>query len=140
MSSILKRAFLGFLAGLLAGTLVLGIGGRLAMRGIALMGGLKGGFSWGGTMEVVLLGLIIGAISGTIYGVLSNYLFKNKWSAGGLYGLLAFVAILVLPIEGKGAAKGFPDLQVPISLIFGGLHVVYGVVLAFLFGRMNRTE
>lgn len=132
-----KRIFWGLTSGLLVGTLVIGVGGRIAMRGIAMMGGLKGGFSWGGTLEVVLLGLLIGTISGTIYGLLSNYLFANKWLAGGTYGLLVFIAIVILPIEGKGAAKGFPDLTLEVYLIFGALHLVFGVLLAYLFERFQ---
>lgn len=138
MDKLLKRIFFGLLAGIIAGTLIIGIMGRLAMRVIALMGGLRGGFSWGGTMEVVLLGLIIGAISGAIYALLQYYLFNNKLLTGALYGLLVFAAILLLPIEGKGAAKGFPDLQVPIYLIFGVLLTVYGVLLVFLLEKFVR--
>lgn len=133
----MKRILIGLSAGLLVGTILIGVGGRFVMRVIALMGGLQGGFSWGGSLEVVLLGLIIGALSGAIYGLLHSYLFSNRWITGTLYGLIVFLAIIVLPIEGKGAAKGFPDLQWAVYLFFGVLHIAYGVVLAFLFDRMK---
>ena len=87
---------------------------------------------------MVLLGLIIGAISGGIYGLLRKLLFSNTWLSGILLGFLVFIAILVLPIEGKGAARGFPDLKVMIYLIFGVLHLAFGVVLALLFERFTQ--
>lgn len=133
MGVLLKRVGVGLIIGALVGTLIIGLGGRLAMRVIALMGGLSGGFSWGGTIEVVLLGLIIGAISGGLYGLVRNYFFSNQWLAGALFGLFVFLAILLLPIDGKGAAKGFPDLKIVVYLIFGVLHLAFGIVTAYFY-------
>ncbi|MGI9551192.1 MAG: hypothetical protein ACR2MT_08340 [Aurantibacter sp.] len=138
MNDFVKRISTGLISGLVAGMLIIGMGGRLAMRIIALLGGQQGGFSWGGTLDVVAFGLITGAISGVIYGMIEKYGFSTKLLNGGLYGILLFVALLVLPIEGKGAAKAFPDLQLSIYLIFGVTLIVYGIILAYAYKRCLR--
>lgn len=137
----LKRLEIGALAGFVSGTIILGIGGRLLMRFIAHLGGLEVGFSWGGSLEVVLLGLLIGFVSGTIFPIVGQYVFKNRSWTGTFYGALVFCSILVMPIEGKGASAGFPQLIVVIYILFGTLFAVYGWALDTLFGRWcHRSE
>lgn len=135
MNNFLKRIGIGLVSGFIGGTVIVGIGGRLAMRSIALLAGRQGGFSWGGTWEVVALGLIIGVLSGIVYAMVEKYGLPNESLNGAIYGIFVFVMLLILPIGGKGAAKGFPDMQPTIYLIFGILLVVYGVLLAFLFKK-----
>lgn len=133
----LKRLLIGACAGLVSGTFILGIGGRLAMRLIAMLGGLPGGFSWGGSFEVVALGSFIGLLSGAIFGMIEKLGFQKRAYSGLLYGALVFGSIIILPIEGKGAAAGFPKLLLIIYLIFGNLFLLYGWALATLFDRWN---
>lgn len=135
-----RRILIGMLAGSTAGAVVLGIGGRLAMRMIGVLGGLDGGFSWGGTLEVILLGAIIGGISGGAYDALGRYFDKGRLRAGLLFGLLVYGMVLVLPIEGKGAAKGFPDLQWAVYGIFGALFIVFGIVNVLLVRRLDGSR
>lgn len=135
MNLLIKRMANGLVSGLVAGILIVGIGGRLAMRFIALLDGRQGGFSWGGTLDVLVFGLITGGISGCFYGIVEKYIFSNTLLNGVVYGILLFLALLILPISGKGAAKGFPDRQMEIYLIFGVVLVLYGILLAFTFRR-----
>jgi hypothetical protein len=44
----------------------------------------------------------------------------------------------VLPLGGKGAAKGFPDLKTQVYLIFGSVFLVYGLALAFTYDWWAR--
>ena len=125
----------GLVAGLVAGILMIGIGGRLAMRFIALLDGRAGGFSWSGTLDIIAFGLITGVISGAFYGMVEKYMFSNKLLKGFAFGLLLYLVLLVLPLSGKGAAKGFPERQMEIYLIFGLVLVLYGILLAFTFKR-----
>ena len=133
MSNLLKRIGLGLVSGLLVGSVVIGVGGRIAMRCIALLADRQGGFSWGGTIEVIALGAIIGILSGVVYAIVLKYSVANKPFYGAVFGVLVFVMLLILPIAGKSAAKGFPDMQPTIFVIFGTLLVVYGILLALLF-------
>lgn len=137
MRKILVYILIGILAGLISGTLILGIGGRLMMRAMAIIGGLTGGFSWGGSLEVVTLGALIGLCSGAFMGINYPFSYKNKLIWGLLHGILAYLMILVLPIGGKGAARGFPDLQLTIHILFGGLFLLYGIGMAFLFHSLH---
>ena len=140
MQPALKTIFAGILGGLLSGTIVLGVGGRLIMRGIAIMAGGSGNFSWGGSMEVVFLGTLIGLCSGAFMGISLPFAMRNKFIWGALQGFLAYLIVLVLPIGGKGAARGFPDLQVTIHILFGGLFLLYGILTAILITRFLKTK
>ena len=61
------------------GTLILGVGGRLAMRVIAMATTGATGFSFGGTMTVVFLGAASGAVTGAILWVTRALL--GRWPA-----------------------------------------------------------
>lgn len=137
MRQIFGYILLGILAGLISGTLILGIGGRLMMRTMAVIGGLSGGFSWGGSLEVVILGTLIGLCSGAFMGISFPFSFRNRIVWGLLHGMLAYLMILILPIDGKGAAQGFPDYQLTIHILFGGLFLLYGIGMAFLFHSLQ---
>ena len=110
------------------------------MRAIAIMSGGSGNFSWGGSFEVVLLGLLIGICSGAFMGLSLPFAMRNKSIWGLLHGLLAYLMVLVLPIGGKGAARGFPDLQLTIHLLFGGLFLLYGILSAFILLRLTKSH
>ena len=140
MRQFLTHILIGILAGLMAGTLVLGIGGRLLMRAMAILGGRSGGFSWDGSLEVVLLGTLIGICSGAFMGLNYPFAYKNRLVWGLLHGILAYLMILILPIDGKGAARGFPDLQVTVHLLFGGLFLLFGLTMTFFFLRLKQLS
>jgi len=134
---ILINIIIGLFSGLISGTLILGVGGRLMMRAMAVIGGLTGGFSWGGSLEIVILGSLIGLCSGTFLGISFPFSFQNKLIWGLLHGILAYLMILILPIDGKGAAQGFPELQLTIHILFGGLFLLFGIGMAFLFHSLH---
>ena len=139
MHATLRNVLIGLLGGMVSGTMVLGIGGRLLMRGIAIMAGGSGNFSWGGSMEVVLLGVLIGICSGIFMGLSIPFSMRNKLVWGLFHGFLAYLMVLVLPIGGKGAARGFPDLQLTIHLLFGGLFLLYGILSTLIILRFSKV-
>jgi hypothetical protein len=59
------------------GVLVLGVGGRVAMRLVAEATTGAGGFSLGGTLTVVFLGLVSGAAGGLI--LLAARTLLRRW-------------------------------------------------------------
>ncbi|MEJ1222935.1 hypothetical protein [Sediminicola sp. 1XM1-17] len=134
----LKQIFIGALVGLVSGALILGLGGRMVMRLIAILGDLQGGFSWDGSMEVIALGMLIGLISGTIFALVLQFGHKKRPWTGLVYGILVFGSILILPIGGKGAAAGFPKLVYAIYLLFGFLFLLFGWTMATLFDRWGH--
>ena len=60
----LNRIGAGLVTGAAAGALIGGIGARLAMRVVALLGEGAPSFSIGGTLGILLMGAILGAIGG----------------------------------------------------------------------------
>lgn len=126
----LRRALAGIAGGVLAGALILGVGGRLVMRGIALMAGGPPSFELAGSLEVVALGALIGAQAGLVYGLAAPRLPGRWWVQGGAYGLLVYGAVLAWPIDGKGAARAFPALVPAVLLLFGVAFVLFGLALA----------
>lgn len=105
---------------------------------IAIVGGLPGNHSWGGSLEVVAFGLILGVVSGGFFGLVYPYSFTGKFVTGLLFGLLVYGAVVAIPMDSKGAMAGFPDHKPAISLIFGVVFVLYGLVFIPLFHRFLK--
>ncbi len=122
------------------GGFVLGVGGRLLMRGIARMAGSSGGFSWGGTLEIIALGALIGIVSGLFYGLFLKFFQKSPLLLGLLFGILCYAAIILLPIDGKGAINGFPQFRSQILILFGTLFLLYGLMTALVIKVLLRSN
>lgn len=130
------NAVVATLAGLAAGTVVLGIGGRVAMRIIALATGQVPGFSLGGTLEVLVAGAWRGTIGGLVYLVLGRFVpAKGPWKglALGILLFLIVVATLRPSIRQQVATLGVVPLAVGL---FGLLFIVYGIAVDFSVGRL----
>ncbi|MGH7467841.1 MAG: hypothetical protein ACRENP_07605 [Longimicrobiales bacterium] len=102
--------------GALVGALVLGMGGRVAMRVFALLDGLNPGLSLGGTVTVVFLGACAGAFGG---GLL--WLGRRAFPGSAvLRGLLFWGAMLLL------TARVLNPLSVQRVILFAPLTLLYG--------------
>ncbi len=134
----IKKLTAGLLAGAMVGTVVLGIGGRLIMRIIALIGGVTPGASLGGSLEVIAFGSLTGILAAIGYTLLRRILPGKTWLKGIPLGLLIYVILLVIPFDSKLAAKGFPQLTILIHLLFGGLCVVFGLGLIPTITKIYR--
>ena len=127
-------------AGLLAGSLFLGIGGRIAMRAIAALRGAPAELSVSGTLIVVFSGAWRGALCGLLYPVIRR-LFRG---AGLGKGLILGVATLILSIglrpDGVQLARALEAL--PLALVlFTVLALIYGVSVQFTVERWaSRTD
>lgn len=98
------------------GTLVLGAGGRAAMRWIAVSQGTTAGFSLGGTMTVVLLGTASGALGG-LFLVASRWIFPTRaWARVSLY----WATLLLITLRGlRPLDTGRVALFVPLVVLYG---------------------
>ena len=63
---------------------------------------------------------------------------QNKVIWGMLQGLLAYLMVLVLPIDGKGAAQGFPQFKLAVHCFFGGLFLLHGLAAAFILINLRH--
>jgi len=133
-----RRGVRSTLAGLACGTLILSVGGRVLMRGIALASGGSGGFSLGGSLEVVAVGALYGALGGLL--LLAFPLRLGRWRPA-LHAAILFVVVALTSPAARGAASGvgMPGRLVAL-LAFGGLFLAYSFALAALEGkeRANR--
>ncbi len=113
------------LAGLVAGGLVGGIGARLAMRAVAIIGGLQPEFTIGGTVGIALIGATVGLIIGLVYGVARPFIpLRGLWR-GLVFG--AFLAALIsLPFFG---ARG-GELLLASPVVGASLFAAVGLVTA----------
>jgi hypothetical protein len=108
-----------FTTGTILGTLILGVGGRLAMRLIAVLDGTAVGFSVGGSMTVVFMGAVSGAAGGLILWAARRLLPRAPLARGVVFwGALTFLTL-----------RGLHPVTVQRLLVFGPLIVMYGACL-----------
>ena len=112
------------------GALVLGIGGRAAMRGIAILSGAPPSFSWGGSLRVVLLGSLAGLVGGLILLGLRTFL-RNRW----LIQTLLFYAIIVLI-----TLRGLRPIDSQRLMLFLPIVLVYGFLVRTLTRRRRPVS
>jgi hypothetical protein len=156
--SLVVRRYLWYLtlaisAGVGAGILAAGAGGRLAMRLLAVTAGptaqgriteadqVVGRISPEGTLGfIVFTGLFFGAASG------AAYLLLRRWLPGGRTGGVAFGALLLI-LAGtrlEPLRPGNPDFDLVgpgwVSVAaFAALVLFHGMLLAALAGRLSRA-
>lgn len=124
-ASTLRSWLRAILLGGILGLPILGIGSRVAMRGIAVLSGTPAGFSWGGTMTVVLLGVAAGAAAGAIYQLLATFLPKRAW----LRDVLFVLVLAALTLRGVK-----PISAVPLALL-GATMAVFAAAFLILQHR-----
>lgn len=130
----------GALAGGVAGLLILGIGGRLVMSLIAWRAAIPVGYSVGGTLEVIITGVLFGLGGGLIYGTLAAVWRLDRRSIGAVFGLLYFAGLaLYPPPAARSAASGVPQQRPLVLFAFGALFVAYGVSVAAMMRRADRN-
>ena len=156
--SLVVRRYLWYLtlaisAGVGAGILAAGAGGRLAMRLLAVTAGptaqgriteadqVVGRISAEGTLGfIVFTGLFFGAASG------AAYLLLRRWLPGGRTGGVAFGALLLV-LAGtrlEPLRPGNPDFDLVgpgwVSVVtFAALVLFHGMLAAALAGRLSRA-
>lgn len=128
-------------AGLLAGFLILGIGGRVAMRVVAYTTTEPPRFTPAGTLQIVAFGMMWGGITGPLLLLLvrppRGY---HPWT-GPVFGMI----VLSLALLAVGASVGFggrivaPPAFIALSaVVFPLLFVLHGVATTWLVARWIR--
>jgi hypothetical protein len=139
------------LAGVIAGMLVLGLGGRLAMRIIGILGGqpvaglltenknVVGDITLDGTVGLIVAGGVVGAFCGPLYAAARPLLVPlGRWQplAFGVLFFLVFGSSCITPQNTDFRRFGPPLVNVTLfALIF----VVFGMALASLTSAFDRT-
>lgn len=106
------------LLGIAIGAVVLGVGSRIAMRGIAVLAGAPGSFSVGGSLTVVLLGALSG-LAGALILMVLRVLLPSRWL---LQALIFYVALVLITLRGlRPVDTQRLFLFLPVVLIYGFL-------------------
>ncbi len=103
------------------------------MRILSLVVHKEPGFTFGGTLEVIAFGALVGVPSGLVYAFANKYVSIPRFWKGLIYGALIFVVLLIVPFEGKGAAAAFPQELMPVIVaMFAILFIGFGIILALV--------
>lgn len=124
-----QAVLLTLIWGLGLGALILGIGGRVAMRVIAVATTRTGAFSLGGTGTVVFLGLASGALAALIL-LVARYLF---WRWRPVTTVVFWLVLTAITLRGL---RPIDQLRL---LTFLPLVALFGVVLQWLTFRYRRA-
>lgn len=133
-------------AGALSGAVIGGVGGRIAMRIVALVdesaegartdfGATVGDITAGGTITLTVMTMIAGIVGGALY------MAMRRWLPGS--GVVRGLSFGVVMVFGPGLiAIGEVDLQIfepalPIFAMFAAVQLMYGIVVAIIFDRLH---
>jgi hypothetical protein len=127
-----RRIFAIGIRAIIAGV-ILGVGGRLAMRAIGMAAGAPTAFSLGGSLEVVAFGALVGIPVAIVFLLARARSRTAAWWPGILIGLLVLLAFVILP---PGPARGaFASTRVTPIMVFGPfvvLFAAYGLTLELM--------
>jgi hypothetical protein len=142
---MLRSALFGAAAGAASGLLVLGLVGRLAMSAAALLAGHALRWSLGGTIDVLLFGLLMGAGAGLPYGLIRWRLPRASPWTGLAWGAVALLVLLAVPPPAaRSAFGGIRHVGLPAVLaLFGAVFLLWGLLLEALLRRaqlINATR
>ena len=120
-------------AGMIAGGILLGLGGRLAMRAIAIQNGSPRLLTPSGTLTVILAGIASGLAGAVLYliarAVARRVAPRHPWVRRALFGILLTLITL----------RGLRPVQ-PLSLaLFGPLVLLYAAVIEIIALRRGAT-
>lgn len=129
--SVVIGAVSGGAAGVVAGVLA-----RIAMRVVAVLGGMTPSFSIEGTLGILVIGALIGAGPGLLYAISLPVWKATPIRKGLVIGLsLALLIVVVLfSVDAEGELALAPIWAV--AAMFGGIALVYGLVLGTVAGRL----
>lgn len=134
---------------MVAGGIVGGVGGRIAMRvtgfvagpplvGITTTNGNRvGDITVGGTIGVLLVGIALGVLGGLVYATVEPWLRRFRPWQGVAFGVFLLVAagIAVLdPVNSDFSRFGSAPLNVAM---FAALFLLFGIVIAWVFDRLT---
>jgi hypothetical protein len=118
LSSTLRPWSFGALLGAAAGLPVLGVGGRMAMRLLAIASHAPPSFSPSGTMTVLLAGLASGVAGGLLYATLCRFVTRPRWVRSALFA----AALVLLTLRGLHPVQPLAfNLFMPLALAYGAI-------------------
>lgn len=116
----------------------LGVAARLAMRLIAWQAGVNPEFSFGGSVEVILFGVVVGTPVALVVWLCRHLVALPRWT-GVFAGLLLFAVLSAWPPSAaRSALEGTPDAPMATGVVFAAAFAVYGIVLDAMWHLKER--
>jgi len=127
-----RRLIADALSGALLGALFIGLGGRMAMRILAVAIAREPAFTIGGSLKVIAYGAIVGLVSGGAFALARPILPERNWIAGLLQATITYAGtILTLPAHIAETARPFADRMPVVLLLFGLCFLLFGLAMAY---------
>lgn len=130
----MKRAVIGLLVGSATALLMLGLGGRLAMRGYALATARPPAFSIAGTVRYFVAVSIGGAGAGLLFGLLRPRIARWPAPLAGLAFGIGLFAILLPGMRPPG-----PGGTLLFLLLFAAFGASLDICWGFTLRRMKSS-
>lgn len=131
----------GWLLASLAGALWLGLLGRGVMSVIALAAGQSPRWSWGGTVEILVMAAIVSALVTAAWIGLRRLVPFLRRGRGALPGAIVFIGFVLVPPPSATSALAGIGQRGLSTLLFGVLLIGFGMIVeAILAGRERRVD
>jgi hypothetical protein len=126
------------LAGMIGG-IAWGVGARAAMRAIVLTTHQLPQFTLGGTLIILLVGVLFGVPAALVFVPVRRFMPGPAWRRGLVFGalVLAVVGTMLYRSGFQEEAPSASALSLAIGL-FGALFVLFGLVVAWVHEPLNR--
>jgi hypothetical protein len=138
------RIIAGLVSGLIAGFTVLGIGGRITMRLIAMAEGQPPKFTARGTLGVLVVFSIIGIILSVPFATLQGHMRSSNLRKGATFGLLLMLMIVwampLVPLLMGDRIEELSFASIVARALFSVLFLGYGLTVATVSEQLFRIE
>lgn len=135
---LFNKCLLAVLAGAVAGVLILGLGGRIAMALIAIGSGTDLNLSLRGIFEVLPVGILIGTVGGLLLVPVRIVFPTHRLTRGIIIGALLFSGSLLISWSAGGLKLDFHSV-LPLTLaVVAIIFMLYGVAIDALLTRFER--
>ena len=137
-----QAARVGALSGMVAG-LIAAIGSRVAMRVVALDGGVEPELTLGGTLFILIAGAVVGTPMGLLFIAVRRWLPGPRLAQGALFGGLSILLLLSLlsPLflsEKPDLTDDLPGGNLPLAInVFVTPLALLGLTAAVVVERLG---
>jgi hypothetical protein len=128
------------LAGAVAGAVVLGAIGRIAVAGVALIIEGPVNISARGVLEVVVVGVLVGAIGGILLLPVRSLVRGGRVIRGLVLGAVLFIASFLLSLLRGWTSLSFSRNPLPLTLVtVAAVYVIFAITADALLSWFERS-
>lgn len=134
------EVLLAMLIGAFSGIFILGVVGRAATAGIALVTGNSINLSLRGALEIIAIGAFIGALGGILILVFRNVCRNNGLASGIIVGLTLFICSTLFVLVNGKFAFNMSFMQVLTISLVAVVFMIYGIFASKLIMQFNGNR